>query len=68
MYHIGHLIRQEMQLQGKSPGWLAKVIFCDRTNIYKIYSRDTIDTGLLLRICQALHHNFFADLSESIEL
>jgi len=57
-----------MQRQGRTPGWLAKAIFCDRTNVYKIYSRDNIDTGLLLRISQALGHNFFADLAESADI
>ena len=48
--------------------WLAKKNNCDRTNIYKIFQRPSIDTALLSRISKALEHDFFVDLSENIKL
>lgn len=59
MIHIGHLIEEELLRQERSAAWLAKKLYCDRTNIYKIFKRESIDTDLLLRISKALHYNFF---------
>ena len=64
MIHIGELIKRRLQEIERNPTWLAKKINCDRTNIYKIFQRSSIDTELLSRISKALGHNFFADLSE----
>lgn len=65
--HIGKLIREQVDKQGKSAVWLANQLSCSRTNIYKIYDRPSIDTGLLLRISLILDYNFFAPYSEKIE-
>ena len=59
MIHIGHLIEEELLRQERSAAWLARKLYCDRTNIYKIFKRESIDTDLLLRISKALNHNFF---------
>ena len=64
MIHIGQLIKTELELQERTPAWLAKKINCDRTNIYRIFNRSSIDTELLSRISIALNRNFFAELSE----
>lgn len=62
--HIGLLIKAEMERQERTPSWLAQRIFCDRTNIHKIYKKESIDTEQLFHISKALNHNFFSDLSE----
>ncbi|MGM9818692.1 MAG: XRE family transcriptional regulator [Paludibacteraceae bacterium] len=59
MVHIGSLIKEEMQRQGRTVPWLARQICCERRNVYKIYSRALLDTELLLRISKALNHDFF---------
>ena len=41
-----------------------KQLGCHRTNIYKIYSKSTIDTGMLMHICKVIGYNFFDLLSE----
>ena len=64
MIHIGELIRQRLCEIERTPTWLARKINCDRTNIYKIFQRASIDTELLSRISKALEYNFFVDLSE----
>jgi len=37
--HIGLLIQNKMNEQGRSANWLAKQLNCDRSNIYKIYMK-----------------------------
>ena len=64
MIHIGQLIKTELEHQERTPTWLAKKINCDRTNIYRIFDRESIDTALLSRISTALNRNFFEELSQ----
>lgn len=64
MIHIGQLIKTELEQQERTPTWLAKKINCDRTNIYRIFERESIDTALLSRISTALNRNFFEELSQ----
>ena len=66
MAHIGQLIRDELKQQGRTVTWLAKTINCDRTNIYNIFARESIDTNLLTRISKALNRNFFEILTEEL--
>lgn len=61
--HIGELIRAEVRRQRFPVTVLAGRLCCDRTNIYKIFARQSIDTDLLRRISAALDHDFFADIS-----
>lgn len=60
MIHIGELIREELQRQGRSTTWFAKQLYCDRTNVYDIFKRKSLDTELL-RISIILKHNFFQE-------
>ena len=53
-----------MHHQERTPSWLSKRIYCDRTNIHKIYKKDSIDTELLYKISRALDHDFFQELSQ----
>jgi len=66
-FHLGRLIRQELQRQKRTVSWLAETINCDRTNIYCIFSRQYIDIELLKRISKALQHNFFTDLADYMQ-
>ena len=67
MIHIGNLIEKEFRRQERSVSWLAKKLFCERTNIYDIFKRQSIDTEMLLRISEALHHDFFQYYRYSLE-
>lgn len=64
---IGELIKQELKKQGKTSVWLAKQLGCHRTNIYKVYGRTTIDTGMLLHICKLLNYDFFKLYSDTLK-
>ena len=65
--HVGSLIRKVVDEQGRNIKWLAEKLNCDRSNIYKIFRRENIDTNLLNRFCEILDHNFFLDLSNEIQ-
>ena len=65
--HIGRFIREQVDKQEKTVVWLANQLSCSRTNIYKIYERPSIDTGLLLRISQILNYDFFALYTHEVD-
>ena len=65
--HIGKLIREQVEKQDKTVVWLAEQLACSRTNIYKIYERSSIDTGLLLRISLILNYDFLRLFTEKME-
>lgn len=57
--HIGLLIQEELQRQGRSARWLSEQLCYGRGNIYRIFRSRSIDTDTLYRISKALHVNFF---------
>lgn len=63
---VGSLIKQELKRQERSVVWFANHLSCDRTNIYRILSKDSIDTNMLIRISKVLNHNFFEDIASNI--
>lgn len=56
---IGKFIEEELRSQDRSVVWFANKLSCNRTNVYKIFHRASIDTELLLRISNVLKRNFF---------
>lgn len=66
MIHIGQCIREKVDEQGKTTVWLARELGCHRTNLYKIYDKRTIDTGILLRISRILDYDFFQLYSKEL--
>ncbi|MBQ9554664.1 MAG: XRE family transcriptional regulator [Muribaculaceae bacterium] len=67
MINIGKEIHDELLRQGHSVLWLSEQLECNRTNIYNIFSRESISTDLLLKISIALKKDFFALYSAQIE-
>lgn len=65
--HIGQLIKQELEAQGRTVVWLAREMSYSRTNIYKIFDRSSIDTDVLLRVSLVLKRDFFKDYSEELK-
>ena len=55
MIHIGELIEKELHRQERSVTWFANKLYCDRSNVYSIFKRQSIDTDLLLRISLILN-------------
>ncbi len=67
MIHIGEIIKEELHRQGRSVTWLAGKLYCDRTNVYNIFKRKSIDTETLLRISALLEHDFFSYYRRHLE-
>lgn len=63
MPSIGELIRAELKSQERSVSWLARKLSCDRSSVYRLFQKQSIDTAVLWRISLLLHHNFFEDLA-----
>lgn len=63
--HIGEHIKDVMKQQHITVTDLAAKIGTTRTNMHKIFHKENIDIQLLEKISQALHHDFFKDLSDN---
>lgn len=61
---IGQKIKEKVSEKGLTPTTFAKKIHKDRTTVYQIFDRESIDTELLLFIGRVLHYNFFQDLAD----
>ncbi len=66
MKPIGILIKEELEKQERSVSWFARKLACDRSNVYRLFQKESVDTGLLTRICILLHRDFFEELSEAV--
>ncbi|EEO56183.1 hypothetical protein BSCG_03109 [Bacteroides sp. 2_2_4] len=66
MIHAGQLIERTLHEQGRTVTWFATQLCCTRPNVYKIFRKENIDIHLLWRISCILGHDFFRDLSDSI--
>lgn len=67
MEHIGKAIKGELERQERSVAWFARQLSCDRSNVYRIFQKESIDTHLLARISIVLHHDFFLGLSVDVQ-
>lgn len=62
--HVGEMIQGELRRQGRTVNWLAAQIYCEKSNIYKLFRRKSIDLEQLMKISMALGHNFLRDCFE----
>lgn len=63
---IGSLIEAELHRQERTTVWFARKLGCNRTNAYKIFRRQSIDTELLMRISEILRYDFFDHYSRRL--
>ena len=61
--HLGNMIKRELKGQGRSVSWLARTIKMERSSIYKIFERNSLDVALLIKISIVMDHDFFKDIS-----
>ncbi len=61
---IGQIIKEHVLAKNMAVTEFAKLIDVERSNVYNIFQRDSIDTALLKKIGQALDYDFFQDLLE----
>src|ERR1700677_4229580 len=57
--HIGEIIKGLVKKKGISVTDFAEKINYSRRNIYEIFDKKTIDTGLLVKISKVLEQNLF---------
>ena len=62
--NIGQMIQDELNRQGRTVNWLAKEIYCEKSNVYKMFKRKSIDMAQLMKISEVLSHNFLKDCYE----
>ena len=65
--HIGHIIREELRRQGRTNEWLAEQIGTSPRNMWRVYSKPSIDTQLLYKISKALNANLFRYYDQTID-
>lgn len=61
---IGQIIKERVSAKNMAVSDFAKAIDVERSNVYNIFKRDSIDTGLLKKIGHVLEYDFFQDLLE----
>ena len=66
MEPIGTMIKEELERQERTVSWLARKLNCDRSNIYRLFQKHSIDTALLQRLSVILGRDFFSDLSNNL--
>ena len=57
--YIGNKIKQVVTQKGMTISEFGRRINKSRENVYSIFKRKTIDTGLLQKISDVLEHDFF---------
>lgn len=67
MKPIGSLIKEELERQERSISWFARKLSCDRSNVYRLFQKESIDTNLLTRISIVLGRDFFSELSDNVK-
>ncbi|MDL2296364.1 helix-turn-helix domain-containing protein [Bacteroidales bacterium OttesenSCG-928-B11] len=60
--HIGSAIKQKVSERSLSIQQFAYLINCDRTTVYDIFKRKSIDTERLIRISQILDFDFINEI------
>lgn len=66
MKTIGELIKEELKTQERSVTWFARKLSCDRSNIYRLFQKHSIETDLLIRISVILNRDFSSEISSII--
>ena len=62
--HIGQRIKAAFDESGMTVSDFARRIHLERSTVYGIFERPSIDSMLLARISLALNHNFLSDIEQ----
>ena len=63
-FHIGQMIKAVFDESGMTVAEFARQIHLERSTIYGIFERPSLDSMLLARISLVLGHNFLSDVEE----
>lgn len=66
--HIGKKIREVLDKTPISVVDFAKSINLTRNGAYKVFEKETIDTGQLQTICKVLNHDFFSYYEQNLSI
>lgn len=66
--HIGRLIKEVFDASGMSISTFADKLNKERTDVYSIFKRRTMDFELLQRVSEVLNHNFLDDVLSNWEV
>ena len=66
--HIGHMIKSVFDESGMTISEFARQIHLERTTVYSIFERSTVDVSQLARISLVLKHNFLSDVEQHFGL
>ena len=66
--HIGHMVKSVFDKSGLSVAEFARRIHLERSTIYSIFERPSVDAILLARISLVLKHNFLSDVERHFGL
>ena len=59
MLNIGLCIKEEMLKQERTMSWLARKLNRDRSAVYRMLNKNSIDTNTLADIARLLNRDFF---------
>lgn len=62
--HIGHLIKSVFDESGMTVSEFARQIHLERTTVYSLFERQSVDSIQLAKISLVLKHNFLSDVEE----
>ena len=65
MLPIGQLIKEELASQERTVSWFARKLHLDRSNVYRLFQKNSVDTDLLGRISLILDRDFFEEMSSN---
>ena len=63
MLNIGQCIKEEMLKQERTMSWLSRKLNRDRSAVYRMLNKNSIDTNTLADIARLLNRDFFMELS-----
>ena len=59
--HIGQLVKSVFDNSHLSVSELARQLHCDRSNVYSIFQRRSVDVELLAKLSKILDYNFLEE-------
>lgn len=59
--HIGQLVKSVFDSSQLSVSELARQLYCDRSNVYSIFQRRSVDVELLAKLSKILNYNFLEE-------
>ena len=66
--HFGKMILNELRKQRYSVTWFAQEMGSDRSNMYKLLSRQHLNSEFILRASKLLNYDFFGEASRLFHL